>query len=79
MLVITRKKTESIIIGDNIEIIVSELSSDKVKLCINAPKDIPIIRKELLETSDLNLQASFIPSKQDLDKFKALANKIRKK
>ena len=38
MLVISRKVSESIIIGDNIEIIVSEISGDRVKICINAPK-----------------------------------------
>jgi carbon storage regulator len=64
-------------IGDQIEIIVSEISSDKVKLCINAPKEIPIVRKELLEICDLNQQASNVPSKQDLDTFKALANAIK--
>lgn len=77
MLVITRKKDESIMIGDQIEIIVSEIGSDKVKLCINAPKAIPIMRKELLEICDLNQEASNVPSKQNLDTFKTLANAIK--
>jgi len=42
MLVIKRKETESILIGDDIEIVISEISSDKVKICINAPKEIKI-------------------------------------
>lgn len=77
MLVITRRNSESIMIGDQIEILVSEISWDKVKICINAPKEIPIMRKELLEICDLNQQASNVPSKHDLDAFKTLANAIK--
>ena len=57
MLVINRKSNESIIIGDNIEIIVSSVDGDRVKLCINAPKDVPLMRKELLEAKKVNVQA----------------------
>lgn len=57
MLVINRKSNESIIIGENIEIIVSSVDGDRVKLCINAPKDVPIMRKELLEAKKVNVQA----------------------
>lgn len=49
MLVLTRKKDESIIIGDDIEIIITQISEDKVKLGIVAPKDKKVFRKELLE------------------------------
>lgn len=48
MLVLTRKKDESIIIGDNIEIIITDISEDKVKIGINAPKSMKVFRKELL-------------------------------
>lgn len=72
MLVISRKVSESIIIGDNIEIIVSEISGDRVKVCINAPKEIPIVRKELLETRALNEEASVAPQKQALEQLKKL-------
>ncbi|HMM07241.1 MAG TPA: carbon storage regulator [Clostridiales bacterium] len=78
MLVITRRNDESVMIGDQIEIIVSEINSDKVKLCIKAPKEIPIMRKELLELCGLNQEASNVPSKHDLDAFKALANALKK-
>lgn len=47
MLVITRKKDESILIGDNIEVVVVKIDDGSVKLAINAPKDIKILRKEL--------------------------------
>jgi carbon storage regulator (csrA) len=47
MLVITRKKGESILIGDDIEIIVVKTDDGNVKLAINAPKNISVLRKEL--------------------------------
>ena len=72
MLVISRKVSESIIIGDNIEIILSEISGDRAKICISAPKEIPIVRKELLETRDLNKEASVAPQRQTLEKLKNL-------
>ena len=49
MLVITRKKGESILIGDNIEISVSKIEDGSVKLAIKAPKEMTILRKELFE------------------------------
>jgi len=72
VLVISRKVSESILIGDNIEIIISEISGDRAKICINAPKDIPIVRKELVETQSLNKEASVLPKKQTMDKLKDL-------
>lgn len=48
MLVLSRKKNESVIIGDDIEIIISEIVDDKVKLAIKAPKSMKVFRKELL-------------------------------
>ena len=49
MLIITRKKGQSIMIGDNIEITVSKLDDGSVKLGIDAPKDMTILRKEIYE------------------------------
>jgi carbon storage regulator len=72
VLVISRKVSESIIIGDNVEIILSEISGDRAKICINAPKEIPIVRKELLETRRLNKEASVIPQKQTIADLKKL-------
>jgi carbon storage regulator len=47
MLVLTRKKGESILIGDNIEITIVKLDDGTVKLAIDAPKNVIILRKEL--------------------------------
>ena len=49
MLVLTRAKNESIIIGDDIEIIVADVRGRKVRLGINAPKETPVHRKEIYE------------------------------
>ena len=49
MLIITRKKGESIMVGDNIEIVISKIEDGSVKIGINAPKDISILRKEIYE------------------------------
>lgn len=47
MLALARKVNESIIINDNIEVTVLEIKGDQVKVGINAPKSIPVYRKEL--------------------------------
>ena len=49
MLIITRKKGESLMIGDDIEIVISKIDDGSVKLGIKAPKDVTILRKELYE------------------------------
>ena len=49
MLVLSRKKDESIFINDNIVITVIDIRGGKVRLGIDAPKDIPIHRKEVYE------------------------------
>lgn len=49
MLVLSRQRDESIIIGDNIEVTVVDIRGDKVRLGITAPKDISVHRKEVYE------------------------------
>ena len=49
MLIITRKKGESLMIGDDIEITISKIEDGSVKIGINAPKNVTILRKELYE------------------------------
>lgn len=49
MLVVSRKKNESILIGDDIEVTITQIENGTVKIAINAPKAITILRKELFE------------------------------
>ena len=49
MLALSRKVNESIMIGDNIEVVVVDVRGDKVRLGIRAPDDVPIHRKEVYE------------------------------
>lgn len=58
MLVVTRKTGESILVSDNIEISVLEISKDKVKIGINAPKEVKIVRSELKTLRQTNEQAA---------------------
>lgn len=69
MLVITRKKDESILIGEDIEITVIKLDDGSVKLGISAPKDKTILRKEVYDkVKDENMKAV----RSDLDISKLL-------
>jgi carbon storage regulator len=47
MLVLTRKSNQSIMIGDEIEISVLSIMGEKVRIGIQAPRDIPVFRKEV--------------------------------
>ena len=49
MLVLSRKKGESIIINDNIVVTVVDIRGDKVRLGFDAPKDVPIFRSEVYD------------------------------
>lgn len=47
MLVLTRKANQSIMIGDNIEVSILSVVGEKVRLGIEAPRDVPVFRKEV--------------------------------
>lgn len=49
MLVLTRKRDESIIIGDNIEIMVVDIGQNEVRIGISAPRELSVHRKEVYE------------------------------
>ncbi|MCE0641899.1 carbon storage regulator CsrA, partial [Clostridioides difficile] len=49
MLVISRKKDEAVLIGDNIEVKVVGVDGNNIKLAISAPNNISILRKEIYE------------------------------
>jgi len=49
MLVLSRKKDESIVINNDIKIVVVEIRGDKVRLGVEAPKEVPVHRQEVFE------------------------------
>lgn len=64
MLVLSRQRDESIIIGDNIVITIVDIRGDKVRLGINAPTEIPVHRQEVYEAIQReNLKATRLQPK----------------
>ncbi|OGO83302.1 MAG: carbon storage regulator [Clostridiales bacterium GWC2_40_7] len=61
MLVLTRKKDQTIVINDNIEITVLDIQGDQVRIGINAPRSVSIHRKEVyLEIQEENKKAAMV-------------------
>lgn len=58
MLALSRKKNESLVIDNKIEVTILEIKGDQVKVGISAPKEVPIYRKEVyLQIQEANKQA----------------------
>jgi len=58
MLVLSRQRDETIVIGDNIEITVVDIRGDKVRLGVKAPHHVPVHRKEVYEAIMKEKQAA---------------------
>ncbi|MDR0820917.1 MAG: carbon storage regulator [Oscillospiraceae bacterium] len=58
MLVVTRKTEEGLVIADNVEVTVLEISKDRVKIGISAPKEMKIMRSELVKTQEENIESA---------------------
>ncbi|MCH8748550.1 carbon storage regulator CsrA [Patescibacteria group bacterium] len=57
MLILSRKKNESIVINNDITVMVVEIRGDKVRLGIDAPREIPVHRREIYEAIQRNEQS----------------------
>ena len=59
MLALSRKKGEALVINNNIEITVLDVKGDQIKIGINAPKEIPVYRKEVyVQIQESNQEAT---------------------
>lgn len=77
MLVLTRKVNESIIIGDDTEIMVVEIKGDQVKIGVKAPKDITVYRGEIYkEIQKENIEASKSSIPKDISSM--IKNKVKR-
>ena len=70
MLVIGRKKGETLLIGEDIEITIVKIENGSVKIAINAPKEITILRKELYKEVTEENQSAMIFEASSLEKLK---------
>jgi carbon storage regulator len=76
MLVLTRKSNQSIMIGDDIEVSVLSIMGEKVRIGIQAPRDIPVFRKEVyLEIQQENVAAGASARAEVDDALKRLSSK----
>ncbi|MCI9464258.1 MAG: carbon storage regulator CsrA [Lachnospiraceae bacterium] len=72
MLALSRKKGEALVINNNVEITVLEIKGEQVKLGINAPKEVPVYRKEVyIQIQDANKEAV------NVDGLEALQNLLK--
>nr|WP_300129249.1 carbon storage regulator [uncultured Butyricicoccus sp.] len=58
MLILQRRKGESVQINHDITITIADIRSDRVRLAISAPREVPIKRSELLEAARINQAAA---------------------
>jgi len=62
MLVLSRKKNESIVINNEITVVVVEIRGDKVRLGIEAPKEVPVHRREVYDAIKRNAASGEVPA-----------------
>ncbi len=79
MLVLSRRKDETIMIGDDVEITIVDVKGDTVRIGINAPREVPVHRKEIYEAiqrENISAQEQSVPDANVLGK---IGNLLREK
>lgn len=66
MLVFSRRSGEGFYVGDDIHVVVTEISGDKIKIAIDAPRSYRILRDELLQVLQTNQQSAVAVQKSAL-------------
>ncbi len=79
MLVLSRQRDETIMIGDDVEITIVDIRGDKVRLGITAPTHIPVHRKEVYEAIKRENRAATQMKPEDLPRDSATNNKEPKR
>lgn len=79
MLILYRKKGDAIVIGDNITISVVESGTDGVRLAIDAPREVSIMRKELMDAANANREALKADAKPNMDTVKKMSALLKKR
>lgn len=80
MLVLSRRKDETIMIGDNIEISIVDIKGDTVRVGINAPRSVAVHRKEIYEAIKAeNIEVTKKQHVPDLKAIGGLADLLKKK
>ncbi len=74
MLVLTRKIDQSIIIGDDIRIVIVDVRGDQVKLGIDAPKSVAVHRQEVYEDIQEENRRAVVSKEINLDELNRLIN-----
>ncbi len=77
MLVLSRQRDETIIIGDDIELTVVDIRGDKVRIGIKAPPHIPVHRKEVYDAIRRENEQAACMSDDDFDRLKPRVARIR--
>ena len=67
MLVLSRKKNESIVINNDIRIVVVEIRGDKVRLGVEAPREVPVHRREVYEAIQRSKDGVDDPTTESLE------------
>lgn len=68
MLVLSRKKNESIIINNEITIVVVEIRGDKVRLGVEAPREVPVHRREVFDAIQRNSEEQVAEHNQETER-----------